>query len=125
LSDTERVALRAAATVGLNVTLIVQFAPAARLEPHVFVAAKSPEFVPEMTMLVIVRDAAPVFESVTSCAVLVVLTGWLPNDKVEGLSEAIGTDVLVKVLTVTFAPLTVTVRLVGVKVYPIFLGVTV
>ena len=98
MSDTERVALRAAATVGLNVTLIVQFAPAARLEPHVFVAAKSPEFVPEMAMLVIVRDAAPVFESVTICAALVVLTGWLPNDNVEGLSEAIGIAVLVKVL---------------------------
>jgi hypothetical protein len=125
LSVTERVALRAAATVGLNVTLIVQFAPAARLEAHVFVKAKSPGFAPEMAMLVIVRDASPVFDRVTLRAALVVLTGWFPNAREDGLREAIGTAILVKFTPVTLALLIVTARLVGVNVYPAILGVTV
>jgi len=44
---------------------------------------------------------------------------------VAGLSEATGIAVLVKLGTVTFPPFTVTARLVGVKEYPAFLGVTV
>ena len=47
--------------VGLKVTLRVQLAPAARLEPQVWVCEKSPLTV----TLVIVRVAFPVFFSVT------------------------------------------------------------
>jgi hypothetical protein len=49
------------AAVGLKVTLRVQLAPAATLEPQVLVWEKSPLAL----MLVIVRLALPVFLSVT------------------------------------------------------------
>jgi hypothetical protein len=52
--------------VGLKVTLIVQFEPAARLAMQVVVHAKSPGFVPPIVMPVIVSGAVPVLESVTS-----------------------------------------------------------
>ena len=68
-------AVRSAATVGLNVTLIVQLAPAASVATQVLVAfEKSAELVPPMVMLLIfnTRDAL-VFFSVTNCAALVVL----------------------------------------------------
>jgi hypothetical protein len=64
--------------VGSNVTLILQFAPAANvvgLTGQVFVCAKSPLFAPVMAMLVIVSAALPVLVKVTLCAVLVVPTG--------------------------------------------------
>jgi hypothetical protein len=63
--------------VGLNVTLIVQFAPAARLAPQLFVWEKSPLFVPLMAMPepLKVSAALPVFVSVMFCEALVVPTG--------------------------------------------------
>ena len=57
---------------GVNVTLIVQLAPAATLLPQVFVWAKSPGFGPPMAMLEMFREALPMFESVTVCGELVV-----------------------------------------------------
>ena len=57
--------------VGLKVTLIAQFAPAATEVPQVLVWAKSPLFDPVMVMLVMFSVPLPVFESVTFCAVLV------------------------------------------------------
>jgi hypothetical protein len=53
--------LREPVALGVKVTLRVQLAPAARLEPQVLVWAKSPLTV----MLVIVRVALPVFFSAT------------------------------------------------------------
>jgi hypothetical protein len=53
--------VRVPAAVGLKVTLSVQLAPAARLEPQVLVWEKSPLAV----MLVMLRVALPVFLSVT------------------------------------------------------------
>jgi hypothetical protein len=67
-------ALRAPVAVGVNVTLILQLAPAARLVPQVFVWLKSPLFVPVMAMLVMPSAAVPVLERVTACAALLVLT---------------------------------------------------
>jgi hypothetical protein len=72
-------ALRAPVAVGLNVTLMVQLAAAATLVPQVLVWLKSPLFVPVMAMLVMLSAAVPVFERVTACAVLLVLTNWLLN----------------------------------------------
>lgn len=67
-------AARSAATVGLNVTLIVQLAPAASAAPQVLVLAKSAEFVPPTVILLIVNAAVTlVFLSVATCAMLVVL----------------------------------------------------
>jgi hypothetical protein len=67
-------AVRDPVEVGLNVTLMVHFAPAPTLVPHVFVRAKSPLLVPVRAMLAIVSVALPVLVSVTTRAVLVVPT---------------------------------------------------
>jgi hypothetical protein len=53
--------VRVPVAVGLKVTLRVQLAPAATLDPQVWVWEKSPRAL----MLVIVRTALPVFLSVT------------------------------------------------------------
>jgi len=69
LSAIDSVPLREPVAVGVNVTLIVQLDPAARLVPQVFVCAKSPVTVTP----VIVRLAVPLLLRVTALAVLVVL----------------------------------------------------
>jgi hypothetical protein len=58
--------LRVPVAVGVNVTAIMQFAPAATDVPQVFVSAKSPEAAIEL----IVRAACPLLVSVTICAAL-------------------------------------------------------
>jgi hypothetical protein len=55
----------------VNVTSIVQLAPAATVDPQLFDWAKSP-FAARLVML---TAALPVFESVTARAALVVPTG--------------------------------------------------
>ena len=65
LSLTESVAVRAAATVGVKVTLMVQFAPAATLVPQVLVCAKSPGLAPVTVILLMVSVEPPVFDRVT------------------------------------------------------------
>ena len=67
--------LREPLAVGVKVTLRVQLAPAARLEPQVLVWEKSSLSV----MLEIVRAALPSFLSVIVSAELVVPTTWLPK----------------------------------------------
>jgi hypothetical protein len=66
--------------VGVNVTLMAQLAPAARVGPQVFVSAKSPL----ATIDVMSNTAAPVFVSVTNCGALVVVTVWVPKARVGG-----------------------------------------
>jgi hypothetical protein len=65
LSATLRVALRVPVATGLKVTLIVQLAPAATLDPQVLVWVKSPALVPETETLVTLSDALPVLVRVT------------------------------------------------------------
>jgi len=55
LSEIERLALRLPVAEGVNVTEIVQLPFALRLLPQLLVCEKSPEFVPVMLMLLIVR----------------------------------------------------------------------
>jgi len=74
LSAIVRVPLRAPLALGANVTLIAQLAPAPSDVPQLLVCAKSPAFVPLITMLPIESAAPPVFESVTPLAALVVPT---------------------------------------------------
>jgi hypothetical protein len=52
-------------TVGVNVTLIAQLAPAARLVPQLFVCEKSPPLVPVIVMLARVNTVVPLLVSVT------------------------------------------------------------
>lgn len=72
-------AVRDPLAVGLNVTLIEQFAPAATLVPHVVVWEKSLLFAPVTAMELIVSGAFPLLLSATCCAALVVPTACVMN----------------------------------------------
>ena len=85
-----RVALRAPVVEGLNVTLIVQLAAAARDAPQVVaVSGKSPASVPVTAMLVIVSAAVPTLVSVTLSTVLVKPTAQVPKAREVGESLAV------------------------------------
>jgi len=85
-------ALREPVADGVNVTLIVQLAPAPTLVWQLFVWAKSPEFVPLRAMLDMLREALPVFESITLCAALVEPVPCWPNVRLVGERLAMGAD---------------------------------
>lgn len=74
MSETERVAVRTPVADGVKVTLMLQLAPAANVDTQVVVRAKLEEFVPEIEMLLIVMDPAPVLVSTTTLAALAVFT---------------------------------------------------
>jgi hypothetical protein len=74
LSATERLACRDPEAVGVKTTLIVQLVATTRELPQLLVCEKSPGFVPEILMLVIVKVAFPVLLSVTDLAGLLVPT---------------------------------------------------
>jgi hypothetical protein len=77
LSATLIAPVRVPAAVGLNVTLIAQWALAASvagLTGQVLVSAKSPLFVPVTVIPVMVNAVVPVLVNVTLCAALVVPT---------------------------------------------------
>jgi hypothetical protein len=76
--------LREPVAVGVKVTLRVQLALAARLEPQVLVWEKSPLFVPAMVTLVMLSVALPVLVSVMGAAGLVVPITWLPKSYDDG-----------------------------------------
>jgi hypothetical protein len=75
LSVMLRVAVRVPLAVGLNLTLMLQLAPAANELPQVWVCAKSPALGPTIAMAVIVTLVVPVFLSATTLAALVVPIG--------------------------------------------------
>src|SRR5258708_4233899 len=85
LSVMLRVPVRLPDAVGVNVTLMVQFAPAATELPQVLVWAKSPLAATPVRF----SEALPVFASVTDCAALVVPTVWLA--KVSEVGETLAT----------------------------------
>ena len=74
MSATESDVALAPLAVGLNVTLITQFAPVATVASQVFVCVKSPGFVPVMEIPVMVNAAVPVFVRVTVLAALLVVS---------------------------------------------------
>jgi hypothetical protein len=83
-------AVLAPVVVGVKVTLIVQFAPAARVAPQVAVCAKLPGFSPVSTILLMVNGAVPALIRVTVLAALVVFTNWPANVSEVGDTPAIG-----------------------------------
>jgi hypothetical protein len=94
---------------GVKVTLIEQFAPAASEAPQVVVSA----YWALATILVMVREAVPVFVSVMDCAVLVVFTVWLVNVRLVGDKLTPGEDVPVPVrFTVWGLPLALSVMVI-------------
>jgi hypothetical protein len=90
LSATEMAAVRLAAVAGVNVTVIVQLAPAAREVPQLFVCPKLLALVPVTEMLVMVSAAVPGFESVIGNGVAAVPISVLGNASGFGLSSACG-----------------------------------
>ena len=74
LSVMARVAARVPLVKGVKVTLRVQLAPAATLEPQLLVWAKSPVFEPKMATLVMFKAELPELVSVTALVALVELT---------------------------------------------------
>jgi hypothetical protein len=79
LSVMETVPDLAPVAEGVKVTLIEQMAPAAKLEPQVFVCAKSVLLVPVIAMPNMLSVPVPLLVIVTTLAALVAPTNWLPN----------------------------------------------
>ena len=90
LSAIETEALRDPEAVGVNVTLMAQLAPAARVLPQVFVCAKSPAFAPVMLMLLMVSSAEPLLVSVIGCAALVEFWFCVAKVRVAGDRDTVG-----------------------------------
>lgn len=87
LSVTLKVPVRVPEAVGVNVTLMLQFPPAASELPQLLVWPKSPlAAIPAM-----VSVPLPVLESVTVCAALAEFNVWLAN--VSELGETLATGV--------------------------------
>ena len=83
------VAVRVPLAVGLNVMFAVQLADAAKLDPHVFEKIlKSPAFVPESVMLLIVIVLLPLFVSVATFCPPMPPTGTDAQLKLVGDTDA-------------------------------------
>lgn len=81
-------AVREPVAVGVNVTVAVQLAPAARLWGQLFVCAKSPAFGPLRPMSLIASAKPPVLVRVTVWPALVVCVVWEANVSAVGVSAA-------------------------------------
>jgi hypothetical protein len=90
LSENVRLALSAPIMLGANVTLAVQLAPAATVEPQVFVWLKSGAFVPVMVMPVIESETVPEFVRATTWAAVLVPTAIVPKATLAGARVATG-----------------------------------
>src|SRR5438477_460420 len=82
---------RAPTSAGAKVTELKQIAPTASLMPHVFAWWNSERLVPLTPMLVFFKTALPSFENFTLSLHDALPIFWLPNVRVEGLSEACAT----------------------------------
>jgi hypothetical protein len=116
LSDTERMPVRDPPAVGKNVTAIVQFLPAPRLAPQLFVCEK----LPLVVMFAMVRLAFPLLFRLMFF-VFVFPTDWelkfRPLDESEATGVGIGVAVAVRVAVAVFVAVAVAVRVaVGVAV---------
>jgi hypothetical protein len=84
LSVIVSVPVRGPTAVGVKVTEIVQFAPAATVVPQVLVWAKSPD----VEMDASAREACPEFVRVTTCTELVEPIAWAAKFRLVGESVA-------------------------------------
>jgi hypothetical protein len=74
-------AVSAPVVAGVKWPWIVQFAPAARLDPQLFANMNDDASLPVMLILVMDRVVPPVLVKVTLWEALVVPTAWVPNDR--------------------------------------------
>jgi hypothetical protein len=77
-------AVRVPRAAGLKVTATAQLAPAATLEPQLFVWVKSLALVPESAMLVMLKAALPELVRVRFWAAPVAPTAWPAKVRLEG-----------------------------------------
>jgi len=77
-------AVRVPLAEGVKVTLMVQLAFAATVDPQLFDCAKSAGFVPVSVMLVILSAVPPLLVSVTVCGALVVPIFWVATSDLKG-----------------------------------------
>lgn len=117
MSVTEPV--RFPAAVGVNITLIVQVAPAARLEPQVFVWAKSPV----TAILVNVSAAVLPLVSVTVCAAEVVPLNWSGKLKLVEERLTAGAEVMPVKPTMCGLPAALSVMMMDPVRLPVAVGV--
>jgi hypothetical protein len=88
-------AVRVPDAVGLNLTLMLQLAPAGSELPQVWVCTKSPALVPVIAMLLMVKLAVPVLLSVTIFGALVVPINWAEKVRRVGDKVAFGREITV------------------------------
>ena len=77
-------AVRAPLAEGVNITVILQLAPAPTEVPQVLAWVKSLALAPVTARLVTLKTALPLLVSVTVCAALVVPTDWLAKARLAG-----------------------------------------
>jgi hypothetical protein len=94
LSVTEMLAVREPAATGINVTAILQLAPAARVEAQVLVSLKSPAFVPLILIPEIFKTALPTLVKVIVDGELGEPTAMEPNVTDVGENETAGDEPL-------------------------------
>jgi hypothetical protein len=109
-------------TVGSNVTLIVQLPPAATELPQVLVSAKSPGLAPLSTMLERLKAALPPLVSVAESVALLVLTDWLPKERLVGERLAVAEVPVPERLTVWGLPVALSVILTEADRLPVAFG---
>src|SRR5450755_2913448 len=80
LSVTLMLPVRVLSVVGLNLTVMLQLAPAATLVPQVLISSKSPL----AAMLVMVNVAVPVLVRLITCPALIVFTSCVAKVKLAG-----------------------------------------
>jgi hypothetical protein len=103
--------VRVPAAVGLNEIWNTHGVASTAMLGHC--ASVAPAKSPEVTMLVKVTAAPPVFEAVTVCVALVVPTAWLPNESVGGAINIVPVAVVLNVAVTVSAALIATVQVGG------------
>ena len=91
------------AAVGLNLTLMLQDAPAANIVGHVSAISNEKGLVPVKPMLPIVNDVLPLLVSVAARGLLVAPTGTVPKWRLVGLTNEAGVTVNVSDFLMPFA----------------------
>jgi hypothetical protein len=115
-------AVKAPVAVGVKWPWIVQFAPAATLDPHVFAKRNDDALVPVTAMLEIDSGAVPVLVNVTDCDALVVPTAWLANVKLVADSDTAGLPPAPESATVCDPPATLSVIVMAAVIVPVVVG---
>jgi len=96
-------ATRLCATCGVNVTLTLHDAPAAKVAGQFSVIANDKGLVPVMPMLPMVNDILPLLVSVTARGPPVAPTGTVPKVRLVGLTNEAGVTVKVLDFLMPFA----------------------